>query len=62
MEVTDLAVDGEDLMREAGVGRGPALGATLRRLRDVVVEDPSRNERALLLQLARDWAMQAGEG
>lgn len=62
VEVTDLAVDGEDLMREAGVGRGPALGATLRRLRDVVVEDPSRNERALLLQLARDWAMQAGEG
>lgn len=56
VEVSDLAVDGEDLLREGGVGRGPALGAMLRRLRDVVVEDPARNERAHLLQLARAWA------
>lgn len=62
VEVTDLAVDGEDLMREGGVGRGPALGAMLRRLRDAVIEDPARNERALLLQLAREWAAPATEG
>ncbi len=62
VEVTDLAVDGEDLMREGGVARGPALGVMLRRLRDAVVDDPSRNERAELLRLAREWAPPAGEG
>lgn len=62
VEVTDLAVDGEDLMREGGVGRGPALGAMLRRLRDAVIEEPARNERALLLQLAREWAAAGTEG
>lgn len=62
VEVTDLAVDGEDLMREGGVARGPALGSMLRRLRDLVLEDPARNERTYLLQLARAWAAAAGEG
>jgi tRNA nucleotidyltransferase (CCA-adding enzyme) len=57
VEVADLAVDGEDLMRDADVPRGPALGAALRYLRDVVVEEPSRNVRTTLLALARDWAI-----
>ncbi|MEO6444265.1 MAG: CCA tRNA nucleotidyltransferase, partial [Gemmatimonadaceae bacterium] len=33
VEIADLAVDGEDLMREGGVSRGPALGEMLRTLR-----------------------------
>ncbi|MBK6488644.1 MAG: CCA tRNA nucleotidyltransferase [Gemmatimonadetes bacterium] len=57
VEIADLVVDGEDLMREGGVARGPALGAALRRLRDLVVEDPARNSRADLLALARSWSV-----
>jgi tRNA nucleotidyltransferase (CCA-adding enzyme) len=60
VEVADLAVDGEDLMREGGVARGPSLGTVLRRLRDAVVDDPARNDRATLLTLARTWS--AAEG
>jgi len=56
VEVADLAVDGEDLMREGVVAPGPALGAVLRHLRDLVVEDPARNRRDSLVQLAREWA------
>lgn len=56
VEVADLAVDGEDLMREGGVARGPALGTVLRRLRDLVVEDPRHNTRAELLARARAWS------
>ena len=56
VEVADLAVDGEDLMRDGGVARGPALGAMLRRLRDAVVDDPSRNHREQLIAQARAWS------
>jgi tRNA nucleotidyltransferase (CCA-adding enzyme) len=52
LAVADLAVDGGDLM-EVGIPAGPAIGQTLRRLLDAVVEDPSRNQRDVLLQLAR---------
>jgi tRNA nucleotidyltransferase (CCA-adding enzyme) len=63
VEVADLAADGEDLMREGGVPRGPALGTVLRRLRDAVVEDPALNTRAALLALANAWmAGERGEG
>ena len=62
VEVADLAVDGEELMREAGVPRGPGLGVTLKRLLDAVLDDPSRNTRDALLALAREWQASAGEG
>ena len=51
LTVTDLAIDGSDLM-DAGIPAGPAVGKTLRRLLDVVIEDPSRNTRDILLELA----------
>jgi tRNA nucleotidyltransferase/poly(A) polymerase len=53
LAVADLAVDGSDLM-ELGIPPGPAIGQTLRRLLELVVEDPSRNQRELLIQLARN--------
>ncbi|MCC6931137.1 MAG: CCA tRNA nucleotidyltransferase [Gemmatimonadaceae bacterium] len=66
VDVADLAVDGDDLLREGGVSRGPALGTTLRRLRDAVVDDPRRNDRATLLALVQAWNAEAaalgGEG
>jgi hypothetical protein len=48
----DLAVDGADLL-EAGIPGGPQIGATLGRLLEYVLEDPSRNRRDLLLEEAR---------
>ncbi|HSA57297.1 MAG TPA: hypothetical protein VLE53_16415 [Gemmatimonadaceae bacterium] len=50
IELADLAVDGEDLVA-AGVPAGPRLGELLRALRDAVLEDPARNDRATLLAL-----------
>jgi tRNA nucleotidyltransferase (CCA-adding enzyme) len=54
LAVADLAVDGGDLM-ELGIPAGPQIGQVLRRLLDVVVEEPSRNTRDGLLELARNF-------
>jgi tRNA nucleotidyltransferase (CCA-adding enzyme) len=48
LALSDLAVTGDDLLA-AGVPRGPAVGETLRRLLDLVLEDPSLNTRVKLL-------------
>jgi tRNA nucleotidyltransferase/poly(A) polymerase len=53
IEVGDLQVDGEDLAA-AGVPKGPALGSTLRRLLDTVIENPARNSREELIRIARE--------
>ncbi len=55
IELADLAVSGSDLAG-AGVPAGPAVGATLRRLLDAVVDDPTRNTRAWLLARAAELA------
>jgi hypothetical protein len=54
--IGDLAVDGTDLM-DAGIPAGPAVGRALRRLLELVLEDPARNQRDELLALAlsRRW-------
>ena len=52
LSVGDLAVDGGDLM-ELGIPAGPAIGSTLRRLLEAVIEDPSKNQRETLLSIAR---------
>jgi putative nucleotidyltransferase with HDIG domain len=53
--LADLAVDGDDLL---GIGyrEGPELGRTLQALLAEVVEDPTRNEREVLLARARELA------
>jgi tRNA nucleotidyltransferase (CCA-adding enzyme) len=51
VEIADLAIDGDDL-RAAGVV-GPAIGRTLAHLLDVVVDDPTKNKRDALLEIAR---------
>jgi tRNA nucleotidyltransferase (CCA-adding enzyme) len=51
----DLRIDGNDLMRELPLEPGPLLGRILRHLLDLVVGDPSLNERETLLALARDY-------
>jgi len=52
LTIGDLAVDGDDL-RSAGITEGRAIGETLQRLLDAVLEDPTRNTRDGLLARAR---------
>ncbi len=51
----DLAVNGEDVMREAGLAPGPWVGDLLERLLASVVNDPRRNRREVLLGDVRRW-------
>jgi tRNA nucleotidyltransferase (CCA-adding enzyme) len=50
--LTDLAVDGSDLI-ELGFAEGPVLGRTLESLLDAVVDEPALNTRDQLLERAR---------
>ena len=49
--IGDLAVDGQDVMRVLGVPPGRAVGDTLRELLELVIDDPSLNDREQLLAL-----------
>ncbi len=51
--LAELAVDGTDLIA-IGYREGPALGAQLARLLDLVIDDPGANDRATLLARARE--------
>lgn len=55
LEVGDLAIDGDELRRQA-VAAGPELGRVLHALVGWVVEDPARNTRPQLLEAARSFA------
>ena len=48
-----LAVRGDDLIRELGVRPGPIVGRLLAELLEAVLDDPAKNERSALLALAR---------
>lgn len=48
----DLAVTGRDIMQALGVRPGPRVGEIIRCLMDAVTEDPSLNQRDVLLDLA----------
>ena len=45
----DLAVDGNDVMKELGVAPGKEVGAALRELLELVLDDPALNNREELL-------------
>ncbi|HEX6128175.1 MAG TPA: CCA tRNA nucleotidyltransferase [Candidatus Limnocylindria bacterium] len=49
-----LAVDGNDLVRELGLRPGPLVGRLLDGLMEAVLDDPGLNRRATLLALARE--------
>ncbi|MFN2563820.1 MAG: CCA tRNA nucleotidyltransferase [Gemmatimonadaceae bacterium] len=51
VELSDLAVDGDD-MRRAGIPPGPGLGKILQALLDRVIQDPSRNTPGWLMEEA----------
>ncbi|MFO8059797.1 MAG: HD domain-containing protein, partial [Bacillota bacterium] len=50
----DLAVNGNDVMRVAGIEPGPAVGKILNRLLDEVLEDPAMNTRPALEERIRE--------
>ena len=49
-----LAIDGNDLMTELGLPQGRALGRLLDDLTERVIAEPALNDRAILLDLARE--------
>jgi tRNA nucleotidyltransferase (CCA-adding enzyme) len=53
LSTRDLQIDGHDLMRELGVRPGRIIGELLEALLEVVLSDPSANERATLLAKAK---------
>ena len=61
IEVGDLAIDGEDLMR-LGIPPGPILGKILLALLARVIEDPSLNTPETLTALALELYRELGGG
>jgi tRNA nucleotidyltransferase (CCA-adding enzyme) len=56
LATNELAVTGGDLMKELGMAPGRALGDTLKRLLERVLDDPTLNTRDRLFELAREPA------
>jgi tRNA nucleotidyltransferase (CCA-adding enzyme) len=57
-----LAIDGNDLQEALGIEPGPRIGRLLDALTEAVLDDPSRNRRDLLLDLARELDAQPVTG
>ncbi len=55
LTLSDLAVDGNALMRELAIARGPLVGVLLGFLLEAVIEDPAENEPGRLLEMARKF-------
>lgn len=53
LQLRDLAVNGDDLMRAFGLRSGPMVGKILGVLHERVLDDPAVNRREILLDLAR---------
>jgi tRNA nucleotidyltransferase (CCA-adding enzyme) len=58
--VRDLAVSGDDVMRILEIAPGPRVGEVLERLLEEVIEDPSGNDRARLLDRLASIKAEAG--
>jgi len=52
--VNDLAVNGYDLMSRFNLKSGPIIGKILNNLLEAILDDPSKNEKEILLSLAFD--------
>ena len=53
LTLRDLAVHGDDLVRELGIAPGPEVGRILDALLDQVIADSTLNDQATLLRMAR---------
>ncbi len=52
-DINDLAIDGHDLINELGLKPGKIIGTILQTLFEIVLENPEKNEKSILLELAR---------
>ncbi len=52
-DMNDLAVDGHDLIKEFDLKPGRVIGSMLQTLFEIVLDDPEKNEKEVLLNLAR---------
>jgi poly(A) polymerase/tRNA nucleotidyltransferase (CCA-adding enzyme) len=57
----DLKVDGNDIMRELGIERGPEVGRILNALFDRVTDEPALNTRESLIELAKQIHRETGD-
>ena len=62
LSTRDLRVNGRDLMTELGLRPGRIIGEILEALLEVVLADPSANERGALLARARAIVEARGGG
>jgi len=53
MDLTDLAVNGADLIKELKLKPSPVVGQILNELLDKVLQDPQLNTKKLLLKEAK---------
>ncbi len=51
LKISDLAISGEDVMRQLGIGPGREVGQLLARLLERVIDDPDLNTRERLFRL-----------
>lgn len=58
LSVTDLALDGKDMMRLFQMEPGPVIGRVLSHLLEQVLDDPNANSSETLTQLAREYIEQ----
>ncbi|MBN3032573.1 MAG: HD domain-containing protein [Candidatus Saganbacteria bacterium] len=56
LHVSDLKVDGNDVMKTLKIGPGPRVGRVLDDLLEKVLDDPGLNERGTLLKLIKEHA------
>ena len=54
LDVTDLAINGNDLMTEFDLRPSRQLGELLQSLFEIVLEEPEKNNRETLLALTRE--------
>ncbi|MCX8029316.1 MAG: HD domain-containing protein [Brevinematales bacterium] len=54
ISLKDLKVDGYDIMSALNIPPGPMVGRILNGLLQIVIEDPSKNEKETLIKLAAD--------
>ncbi|NUP13558.1 MAG: HD domain-containing protein [Polyangiaceae bacterium] len=59
LSTRDLAIKGHDVMKELGIKPGPVVGRLLDRLLELVIDDPSRNERDTLIAEAKQILSEA---
>lgn len=53
LTIGDLALDGNDLMRDGGIPAGRDMGTVMRFLLETVIDDPAQNSRETLLKIAQ---------